>query len=217
MSSGRKGKTYEEIYGIEKAIKLKQRRRKPREVRFCECGCGECKKVLVSSMWRFFSGHNSRGFSKETIEKMRESRTGRKHSKETIRKIQKGLEGKPKTEDHKRKLREAVQGTRDGDKNGNWKGGLSFLPYGSDFNLKLKEQIKKRDNYRCQFCGKGLEELNYLTVHHIDYNKMNNNQENLITLCSGCNSRMNANREFWKRYWTNYLIDHSRIIVKEVN
>ena len=40
-----------------------------------------------------------------------------------------------------------------------------------------------------------------LTVHHIDYDKENCKENNLITLCKQCNSRVNFNR----KYWTNYF------------
>ena len=73
-----------------------------------------------------------------------------------------------------------------------------------DFNKKLKEQIKKRDNYVCQLCGLPDEE-NFcgngygLSVHHIDYDKTNCNPNNLISLCNHCHAKTNYNRERWKR------------------
>lgn len=42
---------------------------------------------------------------------------------------------------------------------------------------------------------------NTMVVHHIDYNKQNNNPENLITLCNRCNSKVNFNREYWTQYF----------------
>jgi len=83
--------------------------------------------------------------------------------------------------------------------NPNWRGGISFEPYSSDFSLMLKEKIKRRDGYVCKLCGK----IKRLGIHHIDYNKKNNNSANLVTLCTVCNSRMNGNRESWKGFWSN--------------
>lgn len=73
-----------------------------------------------------------------------------------------------------------------------WKGGKSFEKYGLEWDNKLKSIILKRDKYRCQLCGeKGTH------VHHIDYNKHNCNEENLITLCIKCHSKTNFIREAW--------------------
>jgi DNA-directed RNA polymerase subunit RPC12/RpoP len=84
--------------------------------------------------------------------------------------------------------------------------GRSYLPYTKEFNDELKEKIRKRDNYTCQCCGMTEEEHIIvcgcvLTVHHIDYNKINSKEDNLITTCKNCNSRANSNREYWKEFY----------------
>jgi hypothetical protein len=91
-----------------------------------------------------------------------------------------------------------------------WLGRISKLPYSFDFNKILKLKILKRDNCKCQLCDvsnkkhRTLYKQN-LTVHHIDYNKKNCKKDNLITLCFVCNSKVNANRDYWYAYFT-YLI-----------
>ena len=88
-----------------------------------------------------------------------------------------------------------------------WQGGISFEPYSPKFNNYLKEQIRERDNYECQYCHKTHEENGkklMLMIHHIDYNKKNSNPLNLIALCNSCHSKTNGNREFWTRYWQMY-------------
>jgi predicted RNA-binding Zn-ribbon protein involved in translation (DUF1610 family)/predicted DNA-binding protein (UPF0251 family) len=102
-----------------------------------------------------------------------------------------------------------------GEKAFGWKGGLSFEPYDYKFNDRLKEQIRKRDNYTCQLCGKKQNGIK-LSVHHIDYNKKNSNPTNLISLCSAqrgivtnntsCHTKTNANRKYWTKYFNNLLI-----------
>lgn len=97
-----------------------------------------------------------------------------------------------------------------GQNNSNWRGGFSFLPYPSDFNDSLKNSIRKRDNYICQNCGMTEEEhlivIGYrLTIHHIDYNKDNCSENNLITLCQSCNSRANSNRNYWLEFYKNKI------------
>lgn len=86
-----------------------------------------------------------------------------------------------------------------GDNNPNWKGGISFEPYDSKFNRKLKRQIKIRDNFTCQLCF--TKKMEKLCIHHIDYNKQNSAHQNLITLCYMCNSNVNYNRDFWHDYF----------------
>jgi len=58
---------------------------------------------------------------------------------------------------------------------------------------KLKEQIRKRDNYICQNCGITQKEhkkkySRILDVHHIDRDNTNNDPENMITLCRSCHN-----------------------------
>lgn len=95
-----------------------------------------------------------------------------------------------------------------GEKASGWRDGLSFIPYTKDFNKPLKEKIRNRDNHVCQLCGKTEKEnLKSLTVHHIDYIKEHSHDKNLISLCVGCNTKVNINREFWECYFKRYLHD----------
>jgi len=91
-----------------------------------------------------------------------------------------------------------------GEKNPAWEGGKSFLPYPSEFNSLLKRKIKERDNYKCQLCGVPEEECEIsLSIHHIDYEKQNCKDNNLISLCNNCHLKTNTNRSFWKEYFSN--------------
>lgn len=88
-----------------------------------------------------------------------------------------------------------------GKNNPNWKGGVSFDPYGVEFNSSLKEQIRFRDGYKCKICGcPQIENGKSLSIHHIDYNKLNNNFNNLISLCKNCHVKTNGNRTYWENY-----------------
>lgn len=92
------------------------------------------------------------------------------------------------------------------EKSCNWLGGKSFEPYGLEFNDKLKEQIRKRDNYTCQKCRKTQDELRYsLAIHHINYIKTDNNPLNLIGLCSHCHGQTSHNQEDWTNYFKNKI------------
>lgn len=117
---------------------------------------------------------------------------GQKPTEETRKKMSKAQKGRKISEEHKRKISKAFKGS----KNPSWKGGKSFEPYTIDWTQTLKRSIRERDHYICQLCSQYEN-----TVHHIDYNKKNCNPNNLITLCRGCNGRVNFNR----KHWTNYF------------
>lgn len=88
-----------------------------------------------------------------------------------------------------------------GERSHSWRGGLSFGEYTPNFNESLKEMIRQRDSHKCQLCSCPQMELlrnRRLDIHHIDYNKKNNDPKNLITLCNPCNGKVNWNRERWK-------------------
>ena len=83
-----------------------------------------------------------------------------------------------------------------------WIDGRSYEPYPITFNSQLKDRIRVRDNFICQKCGvPELECSKKLHIHHIDYNKKNCAESNLISLCQSCNSKVNANREHWTNYF----------------
>jgi len=99
-----------------------------------------------------------------------------------------------------------------GEKNSNYINGISKKGYPCVFNKNLKEQIRKRDSFTCQNCEMTEEEHlivrgRILDVHHINYNKENCNEDNLITLCSWCNTRANFNRDYWYSFYT-YIIEN---------
>lgn len=76
----------------------------------------------------------------------------------------------------------------------------SVMEYPKEFNKKLKDMIKLRDNFECQLCE---EEIlaSKLYVHHIDYNKQNCSPYNLISLCNSCHAKTNINRTHWKYFF----------------
>ncbi len=90
--------------------------------------------------------------------------------------------------------------------------GLSYLPYTSDFCKKVRFEILERDNFICQYCSMTKEQHlklynRQIEVHHINYNKIDSNHSNLITLCKKCNIRANFNRDYWYAYYT-YIIEN---------
>jgi len=87
-----------------------------------------------------------------------------------------------------------------------WLGGKSFEGYGLDFNKLLKLAIRERDKFECQECGIPEEEYGQaLDIHHIDYDKTNNEKSNLICLCRNCHMKTNFNRDDWVIYYQDKL------------
>ena len=87
-----------------------------------------------------------------------------------------------------------------------WLNGISFEPYSPEFNREKKQQVLERDNYECQ--NPNCEHLSErLDCHHIDYDKKNNNLENLIALCNSCHSKTNGknNRQYWTEFYQNIM------------
>ena len=102
-----------------------------------------------------------------------------------------------------------------GNKHYNYIDGRSYESYPQEFNSKLKLKIRKRDNFECQNCEMTEEEHitvygRVLEVHHIDYNKENCDEENLITTCKQCNTRANHNRKYWTEYFKNLTINKEK-------
>lgn len=150
----------------------------------------------------FYGKHHSQ----KTKDRIREKAQNRRHSKETKKKISRSLAGNKNPNFGRRFSRkhcERISKTKirnkshSGKRNGNWCGGISKLPYNFEFNNELKDFIRQRDDYTCQFCG--VEENSRAFVpHHIDYNKKNSNELNLILLCNSCNIKANFQREKWQ-------------------
>ena len=95
---------------------------------------------------------------------------------------------------------------RYGELSPNWNNGSSFEPYSPEFNKEKKTLILERDNYTCQ--NPGCTEVHKrLNVHHIDFNKQNNNPENLITLGTSCHSKTNGknSRQYWTEFYQNIM------------
>ena len=93
-----------------------------------------------------------------------------------------------------------LENTPKGEKHPNWIGGTSNGEYPFEFSKKLKNKIKNRDNHCCKICDK---KTNKLAIHHIDYNKQNTSENNLISLCYSCHSITNYNRSEWEIFLNN--------------
>jgi len=85
-----------------------------------------------------------------------------------------------------------------GEKNPNWKGGVSFKRIRNDVESRLwREAVFARDNWTCQKCGERGGKLN---AHHIfnfaEYPELRLAIDNGITFCDKCH------KKFHKKYGT---------------
>ncbi|MBA7704057.1 hypothetical protein ES703_112855 [subsurface metagenome] len=168
--------------------------------------------------------------SEATKKKIGEAFKGKKLSKEHRHKISLARKGMMFSEKHKHNLSEAKKGAKNpnwekfgekhhnwgykhsketldkiskassGERNPQWRGGSSLEPYGPDFNEALRRKIRERDKYTCQLCGAFGKR-----VHHIDYDKKNNAEKNLINLGERCHNKTNHNRFYWPHIFNSLL------------
>ena len=161
------------------------------------------KKRTEEQRKRYSEAQKGKHPTEETRQKMKESAIERNKNPENN-----GMFGKQRTEESKQKQAKARTGKYTGENSPHWQNGKSFEEYGIEFNKPLKHSILKRANYTCQDPNcKG--EHKKLHVHHIDYNKKNNNPKNLIALCSSCHAKTNGknNRTYWTDYYQNIIIN----------
>jgi len=114
--------------------------------------------------------------SEETRAKMRVANTGKHHSAEALAKMSLAMTG---------------------ERHPNWRGGVSFEPYPTGWTMRLRDTIRKRDNYTCVLCGKPQNKRQH-SVHHINYDKEDLRSKNLVTLCRFCHHKTNHDRKYWE-------------------
>lgn len=144
---------------------------------------------------------------------------------EAFREIMRGVARNrpPMSEETRQKIREVLaqsevkvkmsQKAKDrswGAGNSHWLGGISFEPYSPEFNDRLKEQIRQRDNYQCLLCVTPENGRNH-DVHHIDYNKKNSIPHNLITLCVPCHGKTSHHRKHWRLLFTQFMKERDNV------
>lgn len=169
------------------------------------------------------SGDNNPTKNKETAKKVSESL--KKYLKDNPRLGELNpMFGKPHTDEYKKWAIESREGKRSydeeqyqrqkektpkGENHPNWLGGISNSPYPFEFDKKLKKKIKDRDGHKCLVCDKKTQKI---SIHHIDYNKDNIDEKNLISLCVKCHSISNYNREHWILFFNNKINEMYKIV-----
>ncbi len=77
---------------------------------------------------------------------------------------------------------------------------------------KVKKAIRSRDHYKCQLCGQKENNKKH-HVHHIDYDKNNLDEQNLVTLCQKCHNMTHNGRTFWEIIFSG-LMSGSKVVKK---
>jgi len=144
---------------------------------------------------------------------------GKHHSVKTRKKMSKAQKGKIPSTEARKKMSKAQKGkvlsaetrkklsiSNSGKNHWNWKGGISCEPYCQVWRDKeFKQYIKERDRNICWDIGywwKGKP-----SIHHINYDKKDCSQYNLILVSVGMNSAANKDRE-WHTEWFQIAMSH---------
>lgn len=182
--------------------------------------------MSLSRKGRKFSDEFKQNCSKSKIG-VKNHMYGKKHSEETRIKISianksennamYGKRGKESTwygRIHTTEERIKISKAQQLEKHWNWQGGISYRPYCYKFNDKLKEYIRDQFGHTCFICGKSEKNNNKkLSVHHVDYNKMQgcNNKWLLVPVCNSCNVKANYDRWYWFNLLVNYWVYNNTI------
>ncbi len=150
---------------------------------------------------RKYKSHQEYLYSRENLEKLKKIGSRNQRGKNNP------MYGKHHSQETRIKMSERKKLNYLGKNNPNWHGGMSFLPYSPEFNEQLKEEIRQRDNFKCQICFIHQTELRTrnnkpydLIVHHIDLNKNNNDKRNLLSLCRECHLEIHYGQQLQARH-----------------
>lgn len=207
----RKDKTYEEIYGLNKSLEIKNKWFIGHKV----------SKETREKISKAFKGKTYEEISGEEFAKIRKQKAseqvkgdknpfyGKKHKEESRQKQSLLKLGKTHEEIMGKEGAESWYQKMTLENNPRWKGGTSFKGYSFDFSKRFRRAIRKRDNYICMNCGLHQEKTNRtLDVHHIDYSKENAIPENCITLCNSCHAKARKNKDQWIIFFHSILSKH---------
>ncbi len=130
----------------------------------------------------------------EVLEKRRKKLIGKKQSPESNKKRSRALKGRKFSDEHRQKLSDAGKKRQDnrGKNSIWWRGGTKGTPYPDEFTEYFKRKIRKRDNYECRCCNLDVYKSRFGHVHHIDGDKQNCKEGNLVLVCVTCHNAIHG-------------------------
>ncbi|MCK9591409.1 MAG: HNH endonuclease [Methanoregula sp.] len=146
----------------------------------------------------------NKGIPQDEVTKQinREKNTGRRLTGEVKQLLREQKLGVPHSEEHRKNWMESRYG-------GFWYGAVIYLdlPYCEKWTPELREQCRAFWDYKCFECGtpQGKKKL---SVHHVHYNKKtccDGSPHDMIPLCQSCHIKVNKNRKYWEKYYTDLL------------
>jgi len=190
LRSGRmdkiRGKTYEEIMGVEKAKQVKKKRS------IFHMGRKLSREQVEN--WKRARREGDNWFQSDEAKR----KNSESHDSEECSKVQLLRWQDP---EYRKRMSIAHTG-KCGPKASNWQGGIGNLPYPFEFNEEFKELVRERYDHTCMICKLTQEQVGHtLNVHHIDYDKENLDPDNFIPLCNSCHGVTSGknNRVYWTK------------------
>jgi hypothetical protein len=170
------------------------RRQTPRPV--CGCGCGTLTRWLPGKgRWAVYAMGHYRQFAPYKNEAwlrreyVSERRTLQDIATECGVSVTTVVKAMSKMGISRRDSSDAHVGRQIGADNPAWKGGVADWDYAADWKV-IARKIRDRDEWTCKSCGEQRKRWGHaLHVHHIDEDKLNNDPENLISLCASCHQQ----------------------------
>jgi hypothetical protein len=95
---------------------------------------------------------------------------------------------------HRPDWNEKVRLSKIGKKNPMWKYSEDYQGYGDKWGRALKNKIRERDKDTCQVCSSVSKGKQRHPIHHIDFNKKNNSEDNLTVICRGCHKKIHVGK-----------------------
>ena len=170
-------------------------------------------KHTVETKRKISESEKGKTVTKETRKKMSLAQIGKKHTEEHIKNARVAMTKAMNKPEVRKKLSLShlgIKPTEEARKNMSLAKGGTGIPYANTaypaIFREMRPLILERDNFKCQMSSmtnkQHLKKFGrVLIVHHIDYNKKNCKETNLITLTDSWNKKVNKNRKYWTKYF----------------
>lgn len=162
--------------------------RTPRAERIVKpCGsCGKPMEKLPSESFRQFCSNSC---AAAAVQGAKRGLPGRAWPQEQRDRLAATLKGKYQGDWASRRIE--LSQSMAGPGNPRWKDGSATRPYAPGFTDQLKRHIAERDGFKCKRCQAPQEPGTHV-VHHMDGEKHNHDESNLVLLCRPCHGNVHS-------------------------